>query len=227
VELRGLSAVQPKASAAVAALMAPAAAPAGHTPATTRLAAVPDVAALPVAASARAGAAQPATGSPAAATDELAARRRAKRRITLTTLSLAASLAAGGAVAVASDQGVRDSIGQLGHAVTSFVATAAGVPVPAPIQTPAPAPAQPGAGVSTTTAPAATAPATAAPESGPGQAPQHTEDPTRPAHIPLPDLPVPGGVTTGIPGEPLNGEGHPPALPLPTTPPVPVPSIHP
>jgi hypothetical protein len=222
VELRGLAAVQPKASAAVAALMAPPAAQAGHTPATTRLAAVPDVAVSPATAAPDA-AAYPA----AAATDELAARRRAKRRITLTALSLAASLAAGGAVAVASDQGVRDSIGQLGHAVTSFVATAAGVPVPAPIQTPAPAPAQPGPPASTPATPAGGAPVTAAPESGPGQAPQHTADPTRPAHVPLPDLPVPGNVTTGIPGEPLNGEGHPPTLPLPATPPVPVPGIHP
>lgn len=220
VELRGLAAVQPKASAAVAALMAPPAAQAGQVPATTRLSAVPEVGVPAVAAS-------PATAAPAAATDELAARRRAKRRITLTALSLAASLAAGGAVAVASDQGVRDSIGQLGHAVTSFVATAAGVPVPAPIQTPAPVPAQPGPPASTPATPAGTEPVTAAPESGPGQAPQHTADPKRPAQVPLPDLPVPGNVATGIPGEPLNGEGHPPALPLPATPPVPVPSIHP
>jgi hypothetical protein len=195
--LRGLAAEQPQASAAVAALMAP-----------------------PVA-----GAAQPATVSSAAPIDELAARRRAKRRITLTTLSLAASLAAGGAVAVASDQGVRDSIGQLQHAVTSFVATVGGGPAPARPQTPAPAPAQPVTPAPLPAVAATTSPATAAGESGPGQA-QHTPDPTRPSHVPLPDLPLPENVTPGIPGEPLNGEG-PPTLPLPATPPVPVPSIHP
>lgn len=221
VELRGLAAVQPKASAAVAALMAPEAAPAAQTPATIRLAAVPDPAASPPATE------SPATESPAAATDELAARRRAKRRITLTTLSLAASLAAGGAVAVASDQGVRDSIGQLGHAVTSFVTTAAGGPAPVPVQTPAPAPAQPGPAASHPEVPAATAPPTAVPDSGEKRGPQHAPDATHPAKVPLPDLPVPENATPGIPAEPLNGEGHPPTLPLPATPPVPVPGIHP
>jgi len=228
VELRGLAAVQPQASPAVAALMAPPAPVAVQAPATTRLAAVPDMAAAPVPASPDsaadpAGAAQPAGP---AATDELAARRRAKRRITLTTLSLAASLAAGGAVAVASDQGVRDSIGQLHHAVASFVATAGGGPVPAPVQKPAPVPAQPDPHASLPAVPATTAPVTAAPESGPGKAPQHTPDPTRTDHVPLPDLTVPGNVTPTVPAEPLNGEG-PPTLPLPATPPVPVPSIHP
>jgi hypothetical protein len=220
VELRGLAAVQPQASAEVAALMAPAAAPAGKAPATTRLAAVPN---LP----ASAETAQRPAGSPAAATDELAARRRAKRRITLTTLSLAASLAAGGAVAVASDQGVRDSIGQLQHAVTSFVATAGGGPAPAPFQAPAPAPAQPGTPASHPAGPAATSPATAAPGSGPGEATQHTSDPARHAHVPVPDLSLPENVTPEIPGEPLNGAGASPTLPLPSTPPVQVPGIHP
>ena len=246
VELRGLAAVQPQASAAVAALMAPAAAPAGKAPATTRLAIVPDVAASPatealaaphlaapapagqdLAGQDPAGPAEQATGSPATATDELAARRRAKRRITLTTLSLAASLAAGGAVAVASDQGVRDSIGQLQHAVTSFVATAGGGPAPAPFQAPAPAPAQPGPPASHPAGPTATAPATAAPESGPGEAAQHTSEPTRPAHVPVPDLSLPENVTPGIPGEPLNGGGPSSTLPLPSTAPVQVPGIHP
>ena len=261
VELRGLAAVQPQASAAVAALMAPAAAPAGQAPATTRLAIVPDVAACPAtealaapdlaapdlavpalaapdlagqdmagqdpAGQDTAGPAEQATGSPATATDELAARRRAKRRITLTTLSLAASLAAGGAVAVASDQGVRDSIGQLQHAVASFVATAGGGPAPAPFQAPAPAPAQPGPPASHPAGPTATAPATAAPESGPGEAAQHTSEPTGPAHVPVPDLSLPENVTPGIPGEPLNGGGPSSTLPLPSTAPVQVPGIHP
>lgn len=206
LELRSLDAGHPQASAAVAALMAP------------------------PAAVAQPAAAQPAAVSPATAqpvTDELAARRRAKRRITFTTLSLAASLAAGGAVAVASDQGIRDSIGQLHHAVSSFVATAGAGPAPMPVQAPAPAPAQPDSPASVPPAPAGTTPATAAPESGPSHAPQHTPAPTNPAAVPLPDLPVPDDVTPGTPGGPLNGEGQPPTLPLPATPPVPVPGVHP
>ena len=218
LELRGLAAGQPQASAAVAALMAPPAeraVPAGQTAATTRLAAVPDVAA-----------------SPAAPTDELAARRRARRRIALTTLSLTASLAAGGAVAVASDQGIRDSIGQLHHAVTSFVATAGGGPAPAPGETPVPAPARPGMPASVPAETAGTAPATPTSESGNSGAPKHMPTPTQPGALPLPDLPVPENplpenVTPGIPGGPLNGEGQPPTLPLPATPPVPVPGVHP
>ncbi|MDR7159494.1 hypothetical protein [Arthrobacter sp. BE255] len=237
LELRGLAAGQPEASAAVAALMAPPAGravPAGQTAATTRLAAVPD--ATPgrhfAAAPEPEAADQPATVSPAAPTDELAARRRARRRITLTTLTVAASLAAGGAVAVASDQGIRDSIGQLHHAVTSFVATAGGGPAPAPVETPAPAPAQPGSPASVPGETASTPPAAPTPETGNSQAPKHTPTPTHPGDLPLPDLPVPGNplpenVTPGAPGGPLNGEGQPPTLPLPATAPVPVPSVHP
>lgn len=44
--------------------------------------------------------------------DELAAHRRAKRRIALTTFSVAFLLSAGGAVAAASEQGIRDSFAQ-------------------------------------------------------------------------------------------------------------------
>lgn len=236
LELRGLAAGQPEASAAVAALMAPPAglaAPAAQTAATTRLAAVPDATPGPhFAATPEPEAAdQSATVSPAAPADELAARRRARRRITLTTLTVAASLAAGGAVAVASDQGIRDSIGQLHHAVTSFVATAGGGPAPAPVETPVPAPAQPGSPASVPGEPAIT-PATPAPETGNSQAPKHTPTPTHPGDLPLPDLtvpenPLPENVTPGVPGGPLNGEGQPPTLPLPATAPVPVPSVHP
>lgn len=223
LDLRGLAAGQPQPSAAVAALMAPPAErpgraePAAQTAATTLLAAVPDAAASP----------QPEAASPALVTDELAARRRTKRRITLTTLSLAASLAAGGAVAVASDQGIRDSFGQLHHAVTSFVATAGGGPAPAPVEAPAPAPAQQGSPASVPAAPTSSAPATPARETGNSQGPKHTPSPTNPASVPLPDLPVPENVTPGVPGGPLNGEGQPPTLPVPATPPVPVPSVHP
>ncbi|MEW9873257.1 hypothetical protein [Arthrobacter sp. HS15c] len=235
LELRGLAAGQPQASAAVAALMAPPAertVPAGQTAATTRLAAVPD--ATPgrhfTADPGPEASDLPATASPAAATDELAARRRARRRITLTTLTVAASLAAGGAVAVASDQGIRDSIGQLQHAVTSFVATAGGGPAPAPVETPAPA--QPGSPASVPGEPASAPPAAPSAETGTSQAPKHTPSPTHPGDLPLPDLPLPENtlpenVTPGAPGGPLNGEGQPPTLPLPATAPVPVPSVHP
>ena len=220
LDLRGLAAGQPQASAAVAALMAPPAEKVGRAEpaATTLLAAVPDAAVSP----------QPEAASPALVTDELAARRRAKRRITLTTLSLAASLAAGGAVAVASDQGIRDSFGQLHHAVTSFVATAGGGHVPAPAQAPAPAPAQQGSPASVPAAPAtSTAPATAVPETGDSKGPKHEPTPTNPASVQLPELPVPENVTPGVPEGPLKGQDQPPTLPVPATPPVPVPSVHP
>lgn len=228
LDLRGLAAGQPQASAAVAALMAPSAdqagrtEPAARTAATTLLAAVPEAAVPDAAASP-----QPEAASPALVTDELAVRRRAKRRITLTTLSLAASLAAGGAVAVASDQGIRDSFGQLHHAVTSFVATAGGGPAPVPAGTQVPAPAQQGSPASVPAAPASSAPANPAPETGPGQGSKHTPTPTNPASVPLPELPVPENVTPGVPGGPLNGEGQPPTLSVPGTPPVPVPGVHP
>ncbi|WP_426997229.1 hypothetical protein [Pseudarthrobacter sp. N5] len=94
--LRTLAAEPPQASAQVAALMIP-----GAT-------VIPDADA-----DARAETSERA--------DELAARRRMKRRLAITTFSVALSLAAGGAVAAASDQGVRDTVGQLHHAVTSFV----------------------------------------------------------------------------------------------------------
>ena len=195
LELRALATEQLEPSAAVAALMVPAA----HQ-----------------------HAAGPAVG---AGTDELAARRRAKRRITLTTLSVAVSLAAGGAVAVASDQGIRDSIGQLNHAVSSFVS---GVPANQPAETPAPVPAQSG-GSASVPAPTAPAQAPTAPDAGPAEGPQNLPAPPISGPVHLPELPVPENLTPGVPGGPLNGvppngEGQPPALPLPATPPVPLPS---
>ena len=227
-DLRGLAAGQPEASAAVAALMVPA--PTRHlsaVPAATRqLATVPAASALALQSETST---TPAATSPA--TDGLAARRRAKRRITLTTLSLAVSLAAGGAVAVASDQGLRDSIGQVNHAVSSFVATVGGGSTPAPVEPPdpqpAPQPAQPVSPATVPAEPAVTEPAPAAPGSTPNGAPQRApaqEDPV-PA-VPLPDLPVPQNLTPGLPAaqtRPPNGEGQPPALPLPSPPPVPLP----
>jgi hypothetical protein len=229
-DLRGLAAGEPEASAAVAALMVPA-----HT---RRLAAVPAPASGPDAMTqtrpAPAAATQPAT-PPATqpATDELAARRRAKRRITLTTLSVAVSLAAGGAVAVASDQGVRDSIGHVNQAVSSFVASVGGGSTPAPPITPAPLPVQP---VSPATLPAAppaapsvTQQAPAAPESNSLKAP--AESPGKQSHSPAAPLPeLPQNLTPDLPDVPdrlPNGQGQPPALPLPSTPPVPLPGAQP
>lgn len=212
LELRALAAERPVPSDAVAALMVPA--PARH------LAAVPAVTGLMP---------QPGPAAEAVpATDELAARRRAKRRITLTTLSVAVSLAAGGAVAVASDQGIRDSIGQVNHAVTSFVSTVGGGPAPAPVETPAPGPGQPAVPAVGPTGTADTVPVPAVPGSGYSQATQPAPAPSGsvPA-MPLPDLPLPENVKPGMPGGPLNGEGQPPALPLPATPPVPLPGLHP
>jgi hypothetical protein len=187
LELRALATEQPEPSAAVAALMIPAA---------------------------QQQAAGPAAG---AATDELAARRRAKRRITLTTLSVAASLAAGGAVAAASDQGIRDSFGQLNQAVTSFVSTVGGGPANHP------------AGSASVPAPTAPASVPATTDAGPAHTPQKLPSPSASRPVHLPELPAPEHITSGVPGDPLNGvppksEGHSPVLPLPATPPVPLPS---
>ncbi|MDQ0632209.1 hypothetical protein QFZ40_000118 [Arthrobacter pascens] len=214
LELQALAAERPQPSAAVAALM---------VPATRRLEAVPslptahqpDTAALPA----------PRHAAPAAgaAGDELAARRRAKRRITLTTLSVAVSLAAGGAVAVASDQGIRDSVN---HAVTSFVSTVGGGQAKAPAKAPAPVTERPG---SPSTVPAPTAPAVPAPaasetDSHGTKGPQKHPSPTPSGGVPLPELPVPESITPGAPGGgPLHGEGQ-PSLPVPETPQVPLPN---
>lgn len=224
--LRGLAAGQPEASAAVAALMVPA-----HT---RRVAAVPAPASGPDAITQAQPVHAHAVATPPA-TDELAARRRAKRRITLTTLSVAVSLAAGGAVAVASDQGLRDSIGHVNQAVSSFVANVAGGSAPAPTETPAPLPARPVSPATVPAAPAVTQPVPAAPGSHSSQAP--AVPPGRPSSgpaAPLPDLPAPPnltpGLTPGVPEVPArvpNGQGQPPALSLPPTPPVTLPGVQP
>jgi hypothetical protein len=215
LELRALAGDQPEPSAAVAALMRPAAkSPAQLTPASGR-----QQAAGPVS--------QPAPAAAGAVTDELAARRRAKRRITLTSLSVAVSLAAGGAVAAASDQGIRDTIGQLNHAVTSFVSTGNAAPANPPANTPVQVPDAPGGSGSE---PAPTSPAlpettAATPVPDTTHRPHDLPAPASPA-VQLPELPVPDNVTPGIPGIPAPGEGHPP-VPLPATPPVPVPGVQP
>ncbi|WP_285247895.1 hypothetical protein [Pseudarthrobacter sp. efr-133-R2A-89] len=211
LDLRSLAAGAPEPSAGIAALMAGAPAAA---PATTVLpAAAPATAALP--------AAKPA--------DELAARRRAKRRITLTTLSVAASLAAGGAVAAASDQGFRDSFSQLNQAVTSFVtgstAAPAGskggeVPAPGPAVTrpvaasPEAVPAAP----ATSPAPAGGSSSSAA--SRPGNTPTHGSSASpapKPAGVPEPSLP------TDVPGDVRKGLEQAPKLPVPVPTGVPLP----
>lgn len=157
--------------------------------------------------------------------DELAARRRAKRRAALTALSVAVSLGAGGA-AVASDQGFRDSFSQFNQAVTSFVTGTGSAPAPGPALEPtAPAgPAEPAV------APASPAPAGQLVETPPSDAPAtHTPGggaahQEKPAEIPAPGLPasVPE-VTGGLGQQPQVPVPGPSNLPLPETlPPVPL-----
>ncbi|MET4592477.1 hypothetical protein [Arthrobacter sp. 754] len=204
VELRSLSVGQPVPSDAVAALMVPAA----NAPRVAAVAAVARTSATP--APAEALAAVPAE----APVDELAARRRAKRRITMTTLSVAVSLAAGGAVAVASDQGIRDAIGALNHTVTSFVAGAGGASPDKTGQAPPSDPTQPGGAASVPVpgtpepsapgAQPATSPASGA--DGQAAAPAQSTLGAVPPGATLPDN-LAGIPVAGVPGagEPLNG----------------------
>lgn len=224
-ELRSLAAEAPAPSAEIAALMAgsstaaTAVLPAGRQAATTVLPTV-----LPAAQS------PSAADLPAARpVDELAARRKTKRRITLTTLSVAASLAAGGAVAVASDQGLRETFTQLNQAVTTFVAGSGVKPAGTTGgQVPAPQPAVPGPSATTSpdqlpAVPApATAPAGAAPSAvpaRPGNAPTHGAPAAQPSENPAqPGLPtdVPGDVKKGLEqGEPKLPVPVPSEIPLP------------
>ncbi|MFN3924583.1 MAG: hypothetical protein ACK4K6_13150 [Pseudarthrobacter sp.] len=195
LELRALADTAPEPSAAIAALMAPAGA----------------------AAPAAAGAAPcPAAPQEPPRVDELAARRRAKRRIALTTLSVAVSLGAGGAVAAASDQGIRDSLTQLNHTITSFVTGSGASPAGHQSEQPAaPLPTAPDA-----TAPAGTAPAGTEP-GGPASVPGDAAEATQPAAVPpsdaavVPETPAGQGTTPGKPGDvpapgtvPENVAGH-------------------
>ncbi|OAE03227.1 hypothetical protein [Arthrobacter sp. OY3WO11] len=214
LELRALADSAPEPSAAIAALMAPAG---------------------------TAEAADPALSGPAAPdedprVDELAARRRAKRRIALTTLSVVVSLSAGGAVAAASDQGLRDSLTQLNHTITSFVTGAA--PSPAGHQTGQPAAPLPTAPAGT--APAGTVPSGTAP-GGPTSVPADPAEATQPAAVPpsdsavVPgapagqpaspgkrgDVPVPGTLPDTVPGHVANGLGKAPEVPVPSEVPLP------
>ncbi|UUL77043.1 hypothetical protein NG819_05325 [Pseudarthrobacter sp. Fe7] len=158
----------------------------------------------------------------------VAARRRTKRRITLTTLSVAASLAAGGAMAAASDQGFRDSISQLNHAVTSFVTGSTAAPAgdgAKQVPVPAPAAPRPSATSSADAVPPAPAPASApavVPPSGvparQGNTPTHTAPSQKPAEIPSePALP------TGVPGDVRKGLEQGPKLPVPLPTEIPLP----
>ncbi|MBA4102864.1 MAG: hypothetical protein C0488_11630, partial [Arthrobacter sp.] len=211
LELRALADIAPEPSAAIAALMAPA------------------------------GAAAPAAPGPAAPqesprVDELAARRRAKRRIALTTLSVAVSLGAGGAVAAASDQGIRDSLTQLNHTITSFVTGSGGSPAGHQGEQPAaPRPTAPAG-----TAPAGTAPSGTAP-GGPASVPGDPAEATQPAAAPPSDgavapeapvgqgttpgkpgdVPVPGAVPENVPGHIADGLGKAPEVPVPSQVPLP------
>ena len=226
LNLRALAAEAPAPSAEIAALMA------GTPTAATTV--------LPTTgATAEGGAAQPraahfsaAQPSPVKPADELAARRRAKRRITLTTLSVAASLAAGGAVAAASDQGFRDSISQLNQAVTSFVTGSAAAPAgndtkPAPVPGPAgPRPSATSSADAVPPAPApASAPAAAAPSGVParqGNTPTHGTATQKPAQVPAePALP------TDVSGDVRKGLEQGPKLPLPLPTEIPLPGKNP
>ena len=220
LDLRALAVAAPEPSADIAALMAGASA-AGPAATAVLPAALPtETPALPTETRAL-PAARPA--------DELAARRRAKRRITLTTLSVAASLAAGGAVAAASDQGIRDSFTQLNHAVTAFVTGSSGNSFhdgSTPGQ-PAPQPAAPTptAATSPDAAPAATAtapaPAAVAPSNVPataGTTPSNGAAARKPAAVPAqPSLPadVPGEIGKGLEQEPKPPVPVPTEIPLP------------
>lgn len=211
LELRALADIAPEPSAAIAALMAPA------------------------------GAAAPAAPGPAAPqesprVDELAARRRAKRRIALTTLSVAVSLGAGGAVAAASDQGIRDSLTQLNHTITSFVTGSGASPAGHQGEQPAaPLPTAPAG-----TAPAGTAPAGTAP-GGPASVPGDPAEATQPAAAPPSDgavapetpagqpvtpgkpgdVPASGVVPENVPGHVADGLGKAPEVPVPSQVPLP------
>ncbi|SDT61386.1 hypothetical protein SAMN04489743_3956 [Pseudarthrobacter equi] len=226
LQLRALGAEVPEPSAAVAALLERArTAGSSETAAEAASPAEPAAADSPAAV---ADAPHGATGSPG---DELAGRRRAKGRAALTALTLGVTLTAGGAVAAASDQGIRDSFTHLNHAVTSFVTGSgpagqrqAPVPPAHPGEPAAPAPATPVSPAAVPTAPAqaearAGAPASDAP-AVPEGIPSPAATPGNPAGVPGPgSLPtaVPTEVTDRLPQRPQVPLPEVPQLPLPTT----------
>jgi hypothetical protein len=175
----------------------------------------------------------------AAPADELAARRRAKRRVTLTALSVAVSLSAGGAVAAASDQSIRESFAQLNQAVTSFITGSGGAParhqadqpaapVPESPAGTAPAGTAPGGPTSIPADPAAATQPTAPPSDGPVAPETAVSQPTspgKPGEVPASET-LPGAVPEHI-ADGLGGSPEvpvPPQVPLPATlPAVPLP----
>lgn len=221
LQLRALGAVAPEPSAEIAALLKRAeAAPA----VTTEAAYVP--AAQPAPAADAAATSEVAAPSAAVPLDELAARRRAKRRVSLTALSLAVSLSAGGAVAAASDQGFRDSFNQFNQAVTSFV-TGSG-PVPAVHQSEEPAPNVPAVPAAPSTVPAAPAPAApveAPPSNMPAQPEEAAEEPATPGKPA--DVPAAKDRPTAAPEHLTNGVGQPPQVPVPGVSELPLPGTLP
>lgn len=217
LELRALADTVPEPSAAIAALMVPAEEAAGALPGPA----------------AAAGPAPTAALDEVPRVDELAARRRAKRRIALTTFSVAVSLSAGGAVAAASDQGIRESFTQLNQIITSFVTGTGAAPAghqaeePAPLLPAgtepagtAPAGTAPGGPASIPADPAAaTQPAAHPPSNAPGAPEPAAGQPTspgKPGEVPAPET-LPGAV----PGHIANGLGKPQELPVPSQVPLP------
>jgi hypothetical protein len=205
--------------------------------------AAPDVAAAEVTHGASTAPAQPAAvvpaGTPAvpgaepgpAPVDELAVRRRAKRRIAMTTLSVVVTLGAGGAVAAASDQGFRESFTQFNQAVTSYITGSGAAPVDQQAQEPSPPlPAAPAGTSPAGTAPgrpasipadpaAATLPTTASPSdssAAEGSAIRQPTSPGRPGEVPASEA-LPGAV----PGPTLDGLGGSPEVPVPSQVPLP------
>jgi len=212
LELRALAGDSPRPSAAVEALMA--------APAT--LAIVP----LPLPVPAEAAASMPAAGQAEPVVDELSARRRRKSRLPLTALSVAAALAAGGAAAAASDENIRHTLGNVGHAVTYFVGTMTSGTGGKTGGQPAtdPAGAVPGSPAFTPTAPAPSpADGSSVPGGQPGQGRPAVPASPSPSqtHTPGLNLPKPDPRDLGT----LPGSGHlPSGKPLPSSPVSPDPS---
>lgn len=213
LQLRGMAAAAPEPSAAILALMAPAATLGGNPQGENPTVVNPNSEVL------------------AAPVDELAARRRAKRRIALTTLSVAVSLTAGGAVAAASDQQFRESVNesfsQLNQAVTSFITGSVGTPVSDTDQQPAvPQPAAPAGPAAIPTEPAtATAPAEVPPSDAAVLPGDEAGQPATPGN----QGEVPGQETlpTVVPGDIASGVGEPPRVPLPAPSGLPLPETLP
>lgn len=154
--------------------------------------------------------------------DELGARRRLKRRLALTSLSVAATLAAGGAAAVASDQQLRESLDHFNRAVLSLITGPAGGPPEDQREQPA-VPVQPVAPAGPASIPAAPAPVEASAEASqpddfvgagatPGPAPAGNAG-EAPAGEMLPRV-APRSVAPGLGGAPAVPVPRPSELPL-------------